>query len=66
MVVQSIVNGMIGLSVIAPSHVEEESEQISDLKTSQLNMGAMNVQVQDLLKKAVTFRNAEVIVLLIL
>ena len=52
--------------MIAPSHVEEESEQISDLKTSQLNMGAMNVQVQDLLKKAVTFRNAEVIVLIIL
>ena len=52
---------MIGSSVIALSHVEEGTEQISEQKKSQLNTGVMHVTEQTLLRKAVTFRNAQVI-----
>ena len=52
---------MIGSSVIALSHVEEETEQISEQKRSQLNTGVMHVTEKTLLRKAVTFRNAQVI-----
>ena len=52
---------MTGSSAIALSHAEEETEQISELKTSQHNTGAMNAKEQNLLRKAVTFRNAQVI-----
>ena len=58
--VQSIVNGMIGSSAIALSHVGEEAEQISEQKMLQLNTGVMHVTEQTLLRKAVTFRNAQV------
>ena len=61
LMVQCIVNGMIGSSVIALSPVEEGKEQISEQKMLQLNMGVMHVTEQTLLRKAVTFRNAQVI-----
>ena len=51
---------MIGSSVIALCRVEEEKEQISEQKMLQLNTGVMHVTEQTLLKKAVTFRNAQV------
>ena len=59
--VQLIVSGMTGSSVIALSHVQEETEQISGQKKSQLNMGVMHVKVKNLFRKAVTFKNAQVI-----
>ena len=52
---------MIGSSVIALSHVEEGTEEISEQKMSPLNTGVMHVTEQTLLRKAVTFRNAQVI-----
>ena len=58
--VKCIVNGMIGFMVIALSHVEEGTEQMSEQKTSRLNTVAMNVKEPTLLGKAVTFRNAQV------
>ena len=52
---------MTGSSVIALSRVQEETEQISEQKKPQLNMGVMNVKVMNLFWKAVTFKNAQVI-----